>query len=317
VQDELSLAADRLKLTAALRFDNASFYDGAFVIDNPTGETTFMYDLVDPALDKVNWTALSPKLSVLYLLSGNARVYFSWARGFRQPVLDELCRYGRIRGGFKLANPSLGPETIDNFEIGADIQVGNKLNASLSAYQSYGRSFMYYVNTGDSIDMGFGLRPILSRQNISGVSVTGVETELTYLPFERMSITAAYAFNRSTITAFKVDSYSPADITGNFLTDVPAHLGSLRLTWLVDAGSVSLVSRYTGSSWVNDLNTFDEVVGSDRYPSWFSTDVKGTCRLRSVTISLGVQNIFNQSWYDSKGAVCPGRFITFETGVKF
>jgi len=32
---------------------------------------------------------------------------------------------------------------------------------------------------------------------------------------------------------------------------------------------------------------------------------------------LSVQNILDEKFYDSKGNVCPGRFITIELGVKF
>jgi hypothetical protein len=38
---------------------------------------------------------------------------------------------------------------------------------------------------------------------------------------------------------------------------------------------------------------------------------------RLFYLSLTAQNIFDVNFYDSKGAVCPGRFITLEAGVKF
>jgi iron complex outermembrane receptor protein len=317
LQDDISFAEDRIRVSGALRFDHANFYDGAFTIAAPTGETTFMYGLVNPALNELNWNALSPKLSALFLPDETSRIYISWARGFRQPVLDELCRSGRIKGGFKLANPSLGPETIDNFEIGADKQFGDRVKASLSAYQSIGRDFMYYVNTGDSIDMGFGLRPILSRENITGISITGLETEVSYQPLNRLSITGVYALNRSVITSNDAGTSSIDDLTGKYLTDVPFHSASVRLLWLGNAWSAMIMTRYTSASWVNDLNVFDEIVGADRYPAYFSTDLKGSYRFNFITASLSVQNIFNQLFFDSKGAMCPGRFITFETSVKF
>jgi len=110
---------------------------------------------------------------------------------------------------------------------------------------------------------------------------------------------------------------SASDLTGNFLTDVPFHTGSVRLAWSADRGSVSVMTRYNGQSWANDMNAFDEIIGADRYPGYLTTDIRGTIRYRSFTASLGIQNLFNELYYDSKGAVCPGRFITFETSVKF
>jgi iron complex outermembrane receptor protein len=317
IQDEQSIAGGRIRLVSALRFDHASFTDGAFFIEAPSAETAFMASMVNRNLENVSWNAVSPKISALYMLGERSRVYASWARGFRQPVLDELCRSGRIRGGFKVANPALGPETLDNFEIGTDIFVSGKIYGSLTVYQSFGRDFLYYVNSGDSIDMGFGLRPILNRTNISGVSITGAETEINYRAGEKLSFAGAMALNRSVITRFDVEEDSPADLSGMYLTDVPAFSGSLRASWLESFGSATLIARYTGARWVNDLNQIDEVVGADRYPAYLSTDLKLTGRYRVFSAGLSIQNIFNTLFYDSKGAVCPGRFFTIETSINF
>ena len=310
-----SIAGGKIRIVSALRFDHASFTDGAFFIESPSAETAFMASMVSRNLENVSWNAASPKISALYMLSERSRVYASWARGFRQPVLDELCRSGRIRGGFKLANPALGPETLDNFEIGTDIFVSDKIYGSLTVYQSFGRDFLYYVNSGDSIDMGFGLRPILNRTNISGVSISGAETEINYRAGEKLSFAGAMALNRSVITRFDLEEDSPADLSGRYLTDVPAFSGSLRASWFESFGSATLIARYTGARWVNDLNQIDEVVGADRYPAYLSTDLKLTGRYRVFSAGLSVQNIFNTLFYDSKGAVCPGRFFTIETKI--
>lgn len=317
IQDELSLAGDRIRIVSALRFDNAAFHDGAFVIAAPTSETAFMADLVNSNLEKVSWSALSPKLSALYMVDEKSRVYISFARGFRQPVLDELCRSGRIRGGFKLANPELGPETLDNIEVGTDFFFNDNLFATLSLYQSFGKDFMYYLNTGDSIDMGFGLRPILSRENISRVSITGAEAELNYRPLEKLIFTGSFSWNHSVIKEFNAGDNYPSDISGNYLTDVPSVSGSVRASWLESFGSASIIARYNGSSWVNDMNVYDEIVDSDKYPDYITVDLRFTGKYKAITANLSVQNVFDRLFYDSKGAVCPGRFITLETSVKF
>ncbi len=317
LQDELSLADGRVRIVSALRFDHAAYRDGAFIITAPSGETAFMAHLEDNNMEEVQWSAVSPKISALYMLNDNSRIYVSWARGFRQPVLDELCRSGRVRGGFKLANPSLGPETLDNFEAGVDLAVSSVLSASLSVYHSIGRDFMYYVNTGDSIDMSFGLRPIMNRENISGVAITGAEVQASYQPLNKLAVTASYAWNNSVITEFEMGDDYPADLSGKYLTDVPAHSASLRATWSESFGSATVIARYNGTMWINDLNQYDEIVGDDMYPEYLTVDLRLTGRYRMISAGLNVQNLMNKLFYDSKGAVCPGRFITFETSVKF
>jgi len=63
--------------------------------------------------------------------------------------------------------------------------------------------------------------------------------------------------------------------------------------------------------WINDQNTVDEVVLKDQYPAYTTTDIKLWHDFREhFQVSLMVQNLFDVKYYDSKDAVCPGRFIT-------
>lgn len=318
VQDEMSYFSDRFKLIAALRYDYAHYFDGGFYIETPSGETSFMTSYVDSVQATYNWNALSPKLSMQYLFKSDRRIYASYARGFRPSVLDDLCRSGRVRGGFKVANSELGPETLDNFEIGGDLALPFRLMFSASAYYSIGQDFIYYVNSGDSIDMGFGDRPIYIPTNITGVEIYGLELEANYDLFAGFRLMANYAYAHSTISDYEPeDPESQMDLTGKYLIDVPAHMASLTATYMNRIVNASLAVKYSGKRWVNDQNIYDEVVGDDQYPAYTTVDAKIWRDFRHFYLSLLAQNIFDVKYYDSKGAVCPGRFITLEAGVKF
>jgi outer membrane receptor protein involved in Fe transport len=39
--------------------------------------------------------------------------------------------------------------------------------------------------------------------------------------------------------------------------------------------------------------------------------------MKHYSLALNVQNLFDTKYYDSKDAVCPGRFITLEAAVNF
>jgi iron complex outermembrane receptor protein len=318
LQDEMSYFSDRFKLIAALRFDYAHYFDGAFYIETPSGETSFMTSYVDSAQATYNWDALSPKLSMQYLFKSDNRIYASYARGFRPSVLDDLCRSGRVRGGFKVANSELGPETLDNFEIGGDLALPFRLLFSASVYYSIGQDFIYYVNSGDSIDMGFGDRPIYIPTNITGVEIYGLELEANVDLIAGFRLMANYAYAHSTISDYEPeDLVSQVDLTGKYLIDVPAHMASLTATYMNRIINASLAVKYTGKRWVNDQNVYDEVVGDDQYPAYTTVDAKIWRDFRHFYLSLLAQNIFDVKYYDSKGAVCPGRFMTIEAGVKF
>ena len=319
IQDAFSIIHDRLTLTAGLRYDLSMFRDGAFYIDTPSAETVFMRNIENREMDNVTWGALSPRLALNYTPSEGTRIYLSAGRGFRPSVLDDLCRSGRIKGGFKLANADASPEYLANIEAGGDFTLSGKLRASLSAWYSRGRDFLYYVNTGDSIDMGYGLRPILVRTNIPLVEITGAEAELNWPVSPAVFLGAAYGYSYSVISDYRpLDAGDPIDLTGNHLTDVPTSTVSLTARWNNRFVNVGLVARYQGVVWVNDQNIFDEVVGSDRYPAYATVDIRlSRVFAEKVSVDLGVQNLPDTKFYDSKGAVCPGRFITLELGYRF
>ena len=317
-QDEMAFFNDRFNVIASLRYDHAHYFDGAFYIETPSGETAFMDSYIDSAQAEYNWNALSPRLSLQYRFKGDDRVYVSYARGFRPSVLDDLCRSGRMRGGFKVANSDLGPETLDNFEVGGDVTIFPKVNFSTSMYYSIGKDFIYYVNTGDSIDMGFGDRPIYRPQNITGVGIFGLEAELAYDIIPGLRLIANYAHAHSEISDYEPAEVSgTVDLTGKYLIDVPANMAAFTVTYTNRIVNASLAGKYTGKRWVNDQNVYDEIVGSDQYPAYTTVDVKLWKDFRLFFLNLTIQNIFNTNYYDSKGAVCPGRFIMLEAGVKF
>jgi len=317
-QDEISLLNDRLKVIAGLRFDYAKYLDGSFEIENPTGETTFMMDFEDTDMQEDAWNALSPKLSAQYNFNPDFRIYANYAKGFRPSILDDLCRSGRMKGGFKLANPSLQPEYLSNFEIGTDIRLFNKLRSSASLYYSLGTDFMYYVNTGDSIDMGYGLKPIYKRANISEVNIYGAEVELNYFLNENLIMNANYAYTHSQISNYKpLSEGDPIDLTDKYLTDVPTNMVSLSVLWKNRIVNTALTAKYTDEMWVNDLNQYDDIVLDDQYPAYTTVDLKFSKDFKRIFANLSIQNILDTKFYDSKGAVCPGRFITIELGTKF
>lgn len=317
-QDEYSIT-EQIKILAGIRYDMAKFYDGKFKIYHPTAETTFLESYEFSDLDPIQWGAFSPRISLQYKPNDRFRIYGGYSRGFRPSVLDDLCRTGRVKGGLKVADPNLKPEYLDNFEVGGDIMPLKNLKLAASTYFSLGSDFLYYVSTGDSIDMGFGERPIMIRANISNVQIYGGEFEFTYNPLQSISFFGNYAFTNSKITGYKPRSASdPINLKNKFLTDIPQHSFAFGTFVKTKYFNVSVTCKYNGSMYVNDQNVYDEIVLSDKYPSWFTTDLKLSFPLgNNFYESLTIQNIFDEKIYDSKGAVGPGRFVTLNLGVKF
>ncbi len=316
-QDDYSIT-NEFKLLVGIRYDMARFYDGLFKTYHPSAESAFLRDYEFTNIGDINWGAFSPRVSLQYRPNDNFRVYSGYSRGFRPSVLDDLCRTGRVKGGMKVANPNLKPEYLDNFEIGGDYSPIKNLKVSSSLYYSIGTDFQYFVSTGDSIDMGFGEKPIMIRSNISNVRIYGAELDITYSPNPSINLFGNYSYNHAQILDYKpLSSEDPIDLSNKYLTDVPQHSFSAGTFFKNKIVNVGLTCRYTGQMYVNDQNVYDEIILSNKYPSWLTIDLKLSHEfLNHVNIVLNIQNILDEQIYDSKGAVGPGRFITFGASVK-
>ncbi len=314
VQDEVVLFQEKIRINAGLRYDYANFHDALFTIDNPSYTLIFYKEFENYSMQSKSWDALCPRFSAQYLFSSTTRFYVSAAKGFRAPVLDDMSRTGKKKGGFKVANPELKPELIYTYECGADFNIYKKLSANASLYYSIGRDFMYYTSTGDTVNMGYKLSPIFKKQNIGKVEIYGVETELKFEPNDRLTFFINYTYTHAQIlehnvTNVKVDS----NLTGKYLTDIPNYKSGAGFTWKNKIANTSFLFKYVGKSWVNDYNIVDtEYLKTDKYPSYFLINMRIEKELfKNISASLSIENILNKSFIDSNLEKCPGRFITF------
>lgn len=317
LQDEWSIT-QRIRLIAGVRYDNATFYDGAFYIEKPTSETRFMNDYQVPDMGKSNWSAWSPRVSAQYRFNDNTRLYAMVSKGFRPSELEYLCRSGRIKGGFKMASPELKPEFLTNFEAGMDMVPFTNARLEVSAYHSLGKDFQYYVDNGERIDMGFGERPIFIRENLSSVRITGAEAELVWQPVQGLLLHANYAWAQSKIVDY--EAVTPSDtinLNGKFFTDVPEHIAAAGARYVHKWLSGSLLVRYNGSMYINDRNSMDEVLYRVMYPDYTTLDVKLWKDIKHIRISLGIHNLTNVKYYDSKFNVNPGRMVNASVNWQF
>jgi len=319
-QDEIMLMDQKMKIVAGLRYDYAKFHDGEFTIEYPSYALSYLSYYQVPEMNEESWTAVSPKLSVQYRFNDQYRMYVSYAKGFRPSVLDDMCRSGKISGGFKVANPLLKPEYIDNFEFGGDATFLDKLHVEATAYYSRGKDFMYYISTGDSVDMPTGQVPVMIRDNISKVEIFGLEASATFTLNSEFSAFANYAYAHPLIKDYSINNpFVDADLSGKFLTDVPDHLISGGLVYNPGFVNISIYGKYTGEMWINDKNGFDnKYLFAYKYPAVFTMDARISKMLgNKITLTGIFQNIFDKKYYDSKSSVCPGRLITGEISYRF
>jgi len=308
---ELSLLNQKMSITAGLRWDIAWFTNGSFTIEYPSTLSEFMTSYPSVFSDET-WNAFSPKFGVRYNFNDLQSAYLSYAHGFRPPILDDMCKNGNISKGFKMANPALKPEAIDNVEVGGTFTLFKKVTLEPSGYLSLGRDFQYFVTNGDSVYTGGdNLKPVMQRDNISGVRILGAEITVTVPIIKTLSFLANYAYNDSRITQFDTTNNPGKDLTGKFLMEVPANQAFAGLIFTPRWLSAALTCRYVGSQWIDDENTAQT-------EGYFTIDLKASHTFfNQLTAGITIQDLLNNQWTDSKGQLSTGRYILLSLSYRF
>ncbi|MEI6575805.1 MAG: TonB-dependent receptor [Bacteroidota bacterium] len=309
VQDEMQFFQNKLKVIAGVRYDIAKFSDASFSIDYPTITSEFMTGLTGP-YPSTNWSALSPKLSVQYGINPRSQLYFSYGRGFRPPILDDMCRNRSISKGFKLANPELTPEFMDNLELGGTFNITPKLSLKPSLYYSLGRDFNYFVNTGDSLMAGNKLKPILKRENVAGVNIYGFQLYLNMELPHGLYFNMNYAHNTGKITSFTRTVSTTADLDGKYLVEAAPNVfyGSLR--WENKWVNLRIAFQFLDASWYDDENI-------TKNPAYSTFDFKAWHQWkRGWGAAVGIQNLLNTEYLDNQGTLGLPRYITLVLSYK-
>jgi iron complex outermembrane recepter protein len=304
LQDEMDLAADKLKLIAGLRFDYAMYYDGNFEVVNPTDKTGFTEsDAI--SYPTSGWLEVSPKLALKYFLTKSFNAFISASTGFMPPKLDDLAGSRKISRGFKIANPELLPENITSFELGLDYSLAEKLFIKSSGYYSLGNDFQYLVATGDYLDPNSDEPiPVYQRQNVSKVRIIGTELGVDYFITKKIKFTGSYAYNYSKIVAYN-SSYGES-LDGKYLNEVPPNLVFLGLQWQNKIVDVFIDYAYTDYQWYDEFNTI-------LVDSYSLVNIRlSKYVIKNLQLVLDIQDLLDEQFVDRKGYLSPGRYIMFE-----
>jgi outer membrane receptor protein involved in Fe transport len=313
LQDEYNFYDDKIQINFGLRYDYARFYDGLFVIENPSYSLVFYKNFQNRIMPEKKWDAICPRFFSQFKLSKSNRIYFSAAKGFRAPILDDMTRTGKKKGGFKISNPDLKPENITTFEVGTDIKLTDHLTSCGSIYFSSGKDFMYNVSTGDSVNMGYKIAPLLKMQNISKVEIYGAEIEIKYDLIDNLNIFANYTYTHAQIKEHQIlNEKVDSNLTGKYLTDIPDNKVSAGITWKNKIVNTVLLFKYIGKTWINDMNSVDkEIMLTDKYPDYITVNIRvEKTFIKHFIVSFNIENIFDKTYVTSDAQKCPGRLFT-------
>ncbi|HUX54475.1 MAG TPA: TonB-dependent receptor [Williamwhitmania sp.] len=307
VQDEAKLSS-RVSLTGGLRLDVAGFFDGRLTVKDPTKATGFSSNS-DQYFGSSHWQAASPRLGIKYFLTKVIGLQAAVSSGFMPAKLDDLCSSRKITKGFKIANPNLKPETLNNVEIGMSLKPVSSLYIDLTGYYSYGVHFQYFVATGDSIDTGgTDVKPILMRDNVGDVVIKGLEGSIRWQPYTRWLVRVSASTSTSKIVKFD-SKIAATNLKGMAISEVPDYLASAGIVYNGKRNTLGITYSYVGRQWIDDVNT-------QRLADYQTVDLHAEHSLPlGLKLWADVQNLFNAQFLDKKGEQCPGRF--FMAGIRF
>jgi iron complex outermembrane recepter protein len=309
LQYDYAIIPSKLKLQSGIRFDQAKFYNGNLFVSDPTNNTGFNENYYEEFKTN-NWNNISPKIALKFFINEKINLYSSVSTGFMPPKLDDLCKSGKIRKGFKVANPELGPEKIITYEIGSKYE-SQDLKIEPAIYYSRGYDFQYFVGTGESIDSDGESKPIFKRQNISKVEIKGVEIGIQKVLGENLSFNISYAYNYSKIAEFHAIDSSSNNISGKFLMEVSPHNFYTGITYKNNIANLYASYDFVDGQWADDENTIRveaySLINLKIYRLFFD----------KFNIALDIQNILNLEYVDRKGYLSPGRYTSIELKYQF
>ena len=229
--------------------------------------------------------------------TGRAGIAFNPARaltlraaaylGWRLPTLNELYRPFRLGPDATAANAALAPERLRGVEAGAQLRpaAGLRLGATFFANRLEGAIANVTLGAGPGSFPGIGFVGVggqyRQRRNLDAIAVHGLELDAR-LERGRWSVGAGYSFADARVrakgAALPLDGLRPAQ--------TPRHSLSAAAGWRrSDGAGGSLVARWTGSQFEDDLN-------AEPLPAAFTLDASAAWPLsRALTIEARAENL--------------------------
>lgn len=282
------------KLTAYVggRYDHFEKYGGYYHYtdkkhNNKTDDGTF---------DTASYGQFSPKLSLEYEQNDSTNYYVSYGRSFNPPQLYEMYRTGLLRGIFYRGNPSLKPETTDNWELGVKKQVGDKTSITADVFKAKTKDYIYAKSYGVKDDPTSDYHK--SYTNVGKADTKGFELSVTHTFSDMWSSYLNYTWQIGTINEEGDDGRGEHR---NY--QLPRHLFHAGVTYTNNPWTVSLDGVFTSSR--NDpYNNRDPEKYTGRFGSYdpyFLLNLDSNYQFnKNISMQFSIYNVLNREFYDDE-----------------
>ncbi|GAB7201076.1 TonB-dependent siderophore receptor [Dickeya oryzae] len=226
---------------------------------------------------------LVPRAGVVYNLTSYASLYTSYSESFKPNSAVN-----------KAIGATMEPEVGRSYEIGAKLDLPNRITANLALFDIQKRNVMV-----DELQTINGISETVTR-TAGKVRSQGVEVDVAGKLTDSLSLIGAYAFTDARVTSDPTNQ-------GNEMANVARHTASLFLT--NDFGNLGLHAgddlragvgaRYVGRRPGDAANSFflDDYTVADAFIA-YSVPLNGY----KVKWQLNIKNLFDKTYYPSSGS---------------
>jgi len=251
-------------------------YDEFYPIEKLALSAGYRWDKVDykfspiqpGTTDEANYYAGVFTGGLNYRFRDRSYLYFSFAQGFRYPVLDEIFSFFN-----NTINVELGPQTSEDYELGVRYRRSDNIYANLNFFR---------LEIADEI---FFNPLTFNNENLdSKTRQNGVEIAAGY-DSPDLSIRGTYTYRESEILG--------GSFSGNEVPNVPRHQASLDFEWRPLHGLTLVLNgiyvgeRYLESDFQNEFKQQDD---------YTVLNVKVSYSWQRYTAFLDLNNILNEEY---------------------
>jgi outer membrane receptor protein involved in Fe transport len=235
-------------------------------------------------LTQLNELVASPRLGLVRQLLHGLSLTATAFRAFRGPTMNELYRTGQVGSQTTLANASLLAERATGFEVGGEWQArAGRLRATY---------FWTEVNRPISAVLlsQTATTQTLQRQNLGQIRSRGLMLEAPSARWRGLDATFGYQLAIATVTAFNSSSPAQANLTGNWIPEVPRQALTATANYAAPRiATFHLITSYTG-------HTFDDAANQFILHPYARFDVSAERSLpHGLSLFAGAQNLLNRS----------------------
>ncbi len=274
----------------------------------------FPFPFSEATLDN---NAVNGSLGVVFNPTQRIKTYANVSTGFRAPNIDDIGKvFDSEPGNVVVPNPDLEPEYAYNVELGTAFKIGNSFDFDFSVYYTYldnaiARDVSTF-NGMDSIDYDGQLSRVLSLQNISSMTVYGLQAQIRWQLTKQFLLTSAYNYQKGNEKdAVTGRDYPPTHVAPNFgATHLIYSFGQkfkadvyANYNGEISYENLALSERADAHLYARDNN------GNPYSPSWWTMNLKLSYSFKKyVVLDGGVENIFDKRYRPySSGISAPGR----------